>query len=720
MVGQPRQLAGIGGKPWVLSCLALLLAVDATLAVGLPADDLVGAVDGADEWALDLEAHPVAATGSQRMADGDGLHRIDGSPRFERILSNSGPAAPAGLPARVLEPSVPWVSMLAPGDEETIDFHCPASDGSNVLSGDAAQTIVVRANCPFRIIDDQDLLGSAQLAVDSNDPNNMAFFSLHGAATDQGPTPRSRTTASGGVGARQSHTAFTSTNQGLDWKDNPHGREGFGEMADGLMDRSGRIYATYLYSSTIGADEEGKVFDYHFQLYHDNDVEDGMSHFGTKVRNRAAGNSIDEVNLVLVTPRVQIETQAEYEALRNETKEEQDPFNGTAAPSSEEELGDRADGRPGNYTDDPSFDVVMAVWHERAYDYANSTTGMSSWIDAVWTTVGPETDWDHLRDNQLIGPCRDASDPVAYNGRAYVACVVDAGYNGRAGAKIGETDIWAIDPAYGDTELISTIPGLIGGTPRLAINEAGRMAVTSVRLMGDGPAYDNVQVRLSWGWYGRHWDGPPQQIGSSLHGYWYDSVVSARVSAMTLTNDTSSLYLSYSERGNNSLGQPNVDPNGNQFVGPNDFVEYGKVLAKFQHCVPYPLMVYDLQVGQVRHPFQEGVVNNFTGAFDDLQDGMSTWIHPETKEPFIYFVYGDHGVIQYGAFSGLTSGIDECIIVQPPILFTSPPAVPVSLAPPAGVPLGLTTGAGVAGAAGLGMLVRQKRQQIVALATKAK
>lgn len=687
------------------------------------------AVDGAVAFTFLTGTDEVLGAGGEAQQAPDGADerlvlRDDGTPRMTPIapaaVVDRAPVVRTEPDPYVLPAAVAWKDLGSQDSHDDIQFTCPQSDGTDFIGGSpAAQTIVVRASCPFRIIDDQDLLGSPQLAVDRNDPNKMAFFSLHGAATDQGPTPRSRSTASDGVGARQSHTTFTSITQGTQWEDNPHGREGYGEMADGLMDRSGRIYSTYLFSSPVGVDGGTKVFDYHFQLYHDNDVTDGMSHFGTKVRNRAAGNVIEEVNLVLVTPRTQIESQQEFDALRNQTQEEEDPYNGTAAPASDDDVGARADGRPANYTDDPGHDVVMAVWHERAYDHQNASTGKSSWIDAVWTRVGTETEWEHLDDSQLIGPCRDASDPAPFNGRVLVACVVDAGYQGRAGAKIGEVDLWAIDPATGETELLSTVPGLVGGRPRLATNTDGRVALASVKLLGDGPTYDNVQVFLNWGWYGRQWDGSPQTIGGNLHGVWYDDVRDARISAMALMDGTNALYLGYTERGNNSLGSPTFDPNGETPVSPTDFIEYGKVLAKFQPCTTQALMLYDLQVGQVRHPFQEGIVNDNTGAFDDLQDGMSTWIHPDTAEPFVYFVYGDHGVIQYGAFSG-QSGADVCPVPAPPILFSAPPPIPVSLAPPAGAPIGLGLTAGVASAAGLGMLLRQKRKQVVALATKAK
>ncbi len=730
MVHRGRPDARFSGR--AVASLILLSLLAANVAAGLSVAD----VDAAHA------AHGVGLPEPGRAATG-GTLRADGTERFEaippRAPAAAGDAPAPGAPARAhapmdaapaiprLEPAAPWLNLLA-GDggdaaqdeHGAIQFVCPESDGTDFVSTDGlAQTVVVRANCPFRVIDDQDLLGSPQVAVDPDDPNKLAFFSLHGSATDQGATERSRSTASGTLGARQSHTTFTSVTQGMQWQDNPHGREGYGEMADGIMDRSGRIYSTYLFSSPIGVVDDETVFDFHFQLYHDNDVTDGMSHFGTKVRNRDAGNAIEEVNLVLVTPRTQIESQQEYEALQNRTEERADPFNGTAAPASDDQVGQRADGRPGNYTDDPRQDVVVAVWHERAYDHRNSTTGKSSWIDAVWTRVGNETDWHHLDQSQLIGPCRDASDPAAFNGRVYVACVVDAGYTARAGATIGEIDVWAIDPITGETERMSTVPGMEGGRPRLAMNADGRMVLATTKLLGEGPSHDAAMTFLSWGWYGSRWDGTPVPV-IDFAGLWYEEILEARVTAMELMDGTHSLFLSYSERGNNTLGSPTVDPNGNEPVSPNDFIEYGKLLTKFQHCRANALLLYDLQVGQVRHPFQEGIVNNQTGAFDDLQDGMATWIHPDTGEPFVYFVYGDHGVVQYGAFSGLSSGSSPCIPGPVPPLFSPPPPIPASLAPPVGAPLGLSMAAGLASTAALTLLVRRKRASIVALATKAK
>lgn len=611
-----------------------------------------------------------------------------------------------------VEPGTPWRQV---NGHRAVQFECPQGDEGTLQPPASPDTNVqvVRGDCPYRIIDDADLLGSPDVAIRQDDPREVAFFSLHGAATDEGPTPRSREPSPEPPVGRLSHTTFTSVDGGWDWEDNPYAQEGFGETVSGLMDRDGNMVVASLFSRGLGEAADGTMlYDYFFRLYKEDTVQERPGYNGKKIENRAPGNVIDEVNLVLVTPRTQVETQEEYEAYRNRTQEDGED-NGTAAPSSDDQVG--------NYTiprdeEDHSDDIVMAVWHEKAYDWRNASTGRSSWIDAAWTDTSSRNTWDRLDDDQLIGPCRDASNPVSFNGRAYVACVVDAGYNGRRGARIGEIDIWAIDPKTERKEWVGWVDGLLDGRPRLAANDAGLFAIATVRPLGDEPPYQAVDAGLAFGWYGRSWDVGTQNIGFQLHNVWNQPFVEARITDMVLTDDPQTAILSYMERTATDASDPQADPTRD---ASGQVVEYHKAIASYEYCMPGALSLHDLQVGLARHPFQEGLVNDITGAFDDLHDGMDVFTDPSDGRERVAFAYGDHGVIQYGVFTVDSVGGD-CPIAAAPPLFTPTPAAPSALLLTSGAPVGLAVGLGAPLALGLGYLLVMKRRTAMAAATKAR
>ncbi len=615
---------------------------------------------------------------------------------------------------RRYEPGVDWTVASGHGTQ----FACPGGTPDNLSGYGSTNVVVIRARCPFRIIDEADLLGSPQIAVRHDDPREMAFFSAHGGATADGPTPRSRDPDPEAPLTQYSHTTFTSFDGGWSWNDNPHGNEGFGEGGDGVISRDGNLFIASLYARPLGVDDDGvRLFDYHFVLYKENDVRSGISYKGHTIPSREPGNTIEEVSLVVVTPPKLIETQEEYDSyMENRTEED----NGTQAPSDDSDVGNHTIPQ---MAEDYSNDIIAAVWHEKAYDWRNATTGKSSWIDVAWTDASSRDAWHHMPDKQLIGPCRDASNAVAWNGRVYVACVVDAGYTARRGAVIGETDIWQFDLKAEKKILLGTVPGLQDGRPRLAANDEGRFAITSTKPIGDEAPYDVVRLEYVFGWYGRQWGGGGDNIfniGPQLHGLWNEPVVDARVSNMVLLEDSDLLYMSYSERSASGLDDPEVSPNDPNAGSP---LEYHKLVAVIEPCVAIPHTVMDLNVGVARHPFEEGIVNEATGAFDDLHDGMAVAReggHPAGKEQ-VYFAYGDHGVIQFGILdAGVTTNQFCEAAPMPPVFFT-----PV---PPVAAPLLVSTGASVAtGAAfaapaalAMGSLLIAKRKTAMAAAVKAR
>ncbi|HUR25859.1 MAG TPA: hypothetical protein VM327_07600 [Candidatus Thermoplasmatota archaeon] len=592
-----------------------------------------------------------------------------------RVLLINGAPAPEGLFVSSSADAAPCAPESAQEQAPCpVKFWCPSLDGGTTVT-DGTNTMTIRVACPYRIADDADLLGSPQIAVNADDPNSIAFFSLHGGGSTEGPTPRSRDPSPEGLTSVTglSHTTFTSQDHGRSWHDNPWGTDGFGENAAGTMDHDGNLYISALWSKRLG---EGR-FNYVIKLYKEQDGRYTIATYqpSKTFSNRADGNTISGADIVFVSaPRIE-----PVNASGNQT-------GNATAPADEGDVGNYTNGESFGTENSPD-DRVMAVWFEQALDWGNSTTGKSSWIDAAWTDTSPKDNWTRLADDQLIGPCMAASNPVAYDGKAYVACVADAGYNGRSRAHIGDVDVWSIDPMTGKTTLEEST-GLEGGQPRMASRPDGYMAIASVAVKDES----NIAAQVAFGWYGQHWTAI-QNAGSQLHDLMGGhKVKEARVTSMALTQEKNTLFLTYMERVNTEGEIPEANPSALN-ADPSQAIEYRKVVTTFSQCSNGAMDAYDLQTGVARHPFNDEVIGDQTGVFDDLQDGMQFWRDPDSGEERIYFAYGDHGVIQFGALVGGASA-DPCPITAPPPSLPPPP-IPAALstASPYSMMVGATVGA---------------------------
>lgn len=647
--------------------------------------------------------------------------------------------APFGQDPTGLLPGLPWESVsevsarggtpwrpmmldgqMVEGDQPvkgTMKFWCPQATGSPPSVEDGTNTMTLHDTCPYRIIDDADLMGSPQIAVHADKPDSIAFFSLHGAGTTEGPTPRSRDPNPEGTATLTglSHTTFTTPDHGVTWFDNPWGTDGFGEHVTGVMDTEGNLYIGALWSKRLGDGE----FDYVIKVYKEQDGRFKISNYqpSKTFANRAAGNVIDQANLVFVPAQSVFPLPPQDE---NQTSN-------ATAPAGDDQLGNRTD--PDAFARNNPGDRVVLVWYEQARDWRNSTTDKSSWIDAAWTDTSARDNWTRLANDQLIGPCMAASDPVQWNGKAYIACVADAGYRGRSRAHIGDIDIWSIDPMTGETDIVA-FTNLVGGQPKLTARDDGFMSVTTTRRV----SADEVDVQMTFGWYGSHWE-TPRPIGGILHRFASNTLQSslppgtpgpppasnnvreARITAMALSEETDMLFLVYMERVD-VTNRTDTDPTSD-FISADSAIEYKKIVATFTKCEG-PTNVYDLQLGVARHPFAESIVGEATGVFDDLQDGMQQWRDEASGEERIYFAYGDHGVIQYGALvTSASESLNLCVNQQPPP-FLPAAATPAGLSSTtaAGTLIGSTVGLGAT--AMVGYLLTVKRKSANALAAKAK
>lgn len=703
--------------PTAAALLVLLVSVlvPTALAHGLVPTPDVGPLAGSGPALQPSAAAPAAARGPLGLApapfgtDPSGL--LPGLPweSANSLRAESGTAwRPIMLDGKMVEDDQPI--------RGTMEFWCPPADRGTSME-DGTNTMTVRATCPYRIIDDADLMGSPQIAVHADDPESVAFFSLHGAGTTEGPTPRSRDPNPEGTATLTglSHTTFTSPDHGVTWFDNPWGTDGFGEHVTGVMDAEGNLYIGALWSKRLGDGE----FDYVVKVYKEQDGRHKISNYqpSKTFANRAAGNVIDQANLVFVPSQKIFPVPPQDE---NQTSN-------ATAPADDSQLGNLTD--PDAGARNHPGDRVMLVWHEKARDWRNSTTDKSSWIDAAWSDTSARDNWTRLGKDQLIGPCMAASNPVQWNGKAYVACVADAGYRGRSKAKIGDIDIWSIDPMTGETDIVA-FTNLEGGQPKLTAREDGLMALTTTRVLTP----DEVDVQMAWGWYGSHWQNQ-RPIGGILHRFASNtvhstlppgtpgpppasnSVMEARITTMALSAETDTVFMVYMERVD-VTDRVDTDPQ-NEFISSDSAIEYKKLVLTFTPC-DGPTNVYDLQVGIARHPFAESIVGEATGVFDDLQDGMQTWRDEQTGDERIYFAYGDHGVIQYGALiTSSSESLNLCAFPQPPP-FLPAAAVPAGLSTSTAASTVVGSTVALGATAMVGYLLTVKRKSANALAAKAK
>jgi hypothetical protein len=554
--------------------------------------------------------------------------------------------------------------------------------------------------CPFRIYDGASAtqgypFGNPQIAVNPANEAEVAFASLHGEPATGGPTPRAR--------SGLTHTTFTTADQGLDWNDQP---TQFGASADGLaylgesasiaMDSQGNMYIAYLwvlpngnattgYGSAIGLYKAG-------QPHEPNSVSSSYSSQKT-LTGRTPHNTIPRIDVVYVPP-FQPPT-----PLANVTA------NGTVvAPATEAEVGHEAN--PVNH----SRERVAAVWFEKAADWRNSTTGYAGWIDAAVTDSTSANVWNRLDRTQLIGPCRDASNPVAWNGLVYIACQADRGYIHRSRARIGDLDIWSIDPATLNTTLVSTT-GLLGGHPLLAATPDGYMALVAVTHRPD----QTLQAETAFGWYGRSWTSRGD-IGAQLHRY--AALVSgdvplrdASINALAVSQDEKTALLVYMEWGERNNGLPAQsapklpDPTNPAPPTPR-LTDYHKYIVAYNEC-QFPIAAVQMQLGTSIDPNNLQAYTKNPGVFDDFQDGLAAYHEPAGSDLF-YFAVNDYGAMQYGAVVA-AGPLFSCPVV-PPVFQTAQAALPQALTTASAATTTVGAGVGVAAVAMVTYLLAVKRR----------
>lgn len=570
-----------------------------------------------------------------------------------------------GLKSNVIVGSAPPPRSLQTDNGHTSElvFECPSDPGDSAVSAaDRTQGFFTVPGCPLRIIDVPNPLSSPALAVHPRDQSKLAFFSLHGQVMSDGPTERSR--------LDDSQTTFTSGRHGTSWTDQPiassdRPKWSTGEYATGAIDQAGNVYVGYAfratdtsYNNTTGSilwfvkaepitgiqgatlmDRETNVK--HQYAYRQSiEIEDAVA---------------EELHMVRVDPARDRSDDPSEEAGQNGTRR-----------------GDAAVARNGDE------DRVVAIWPAVPLPDENGTLH-SGYVDAAWSEQIADNDWTRLNETQRIGPCIGTGRPAQYEGKLFIPCVVGPGYEERARARIGDIDIWSLDPFTGETEYLA-FTGLTEGHPMLSATPDGYMT-----LMTSGFVDNESWVQYVFGYYGHIWEAPSPNIGRLVHGYaGGGDVRDARVTGLTMLEaDHMALFIYHERRDLPEPPQPQrFDPEY-----PPRPTEYAKTVVALNRC--------DGVAAASRFPLGDGMMSfhweayqRNPGAYNDIQDGLVTYKDPVSDEEYVHFAINDYGSVQYGMIIG-----SEAAAICP-VHF--PPAAGAATV----VPSALEVGAGVSNLVG--------------------
>ncbi len=616
-----------------------------------------------------------------------------------------------------MAPAQPWTPMnaegpLDPAGSENVEFRCPEgpygdlplpSDVPGPTPTGATQDTIVVYGCPIRIIDQDDAFGNPQMVVQHDDHRNVAFATLHGAASNGGPSEYSRA-------GQQTQTLFTSGDQGISWEDQPvqNFRVGmggrYGESASTVIDDDGNVYVAYLWAEGAGdtwdpfmmvfkgglAGEPGGftraggAYDHGHRLGIGGQYHSGRDNYNNISR-------VDLLHLPSFAPVLDVDSRPPANAT-----------NGAQAATTEDQDGELT------YDEANRTEArVVAVWHEATRDPANSALRKSGWIDAAWTHTGPgntDGDWDRLAPSEAIGPCRNASNPAHFEDKVYVACVVDAGYGfyypERSRARIGDIDIWSIDVFTGNTTYESTVAGLVGGRVFLDITEDGYMGVINYKEAHDEDGnYTGIEMGAAYKWHsskswGRFSGGPMGTFLRQMGGGAEQPIVDADITAFQLTNDQKTSVIVYKERKDVDSATEPSPPDGtgtadDPLVIIDDvFTEYDKYFVAFDQC-NFPLASFRMELGHGVDSYNAAQYQENPATFNDVNDGL--FLTRETSgEELLYFAISDYGAMQYGAIVTNSIGAPCPIGFPPPVVPPVPVPQALTIFNPVNMALGAT------------------------------
>ncbi len=676
---------------------AILMADPVSAHLALPSASHVpgGASSGASSAPLAPATAPLAIPATDSSFH-DGRSFFGRAPALTPIAPQAFSAAPpAGIQTVCPQTSTQQTVNQAQGT---------AQDGDSTVYG-----------CPFRVHDSKGLFGNGQIAVRDGDEQQMAFFSLHGDPAN-GPTNRSR--------SGLTHAAFTTGNQGINWEDQPtqyggggSGLAWLGESASGTMDSQGQLYAAYLWSLPNGnatTGYAGLIGLYKGQgTAADSGAMTRAHSSGKFIRGQLTTDIIPQLDIIDILPRIPPPPPANLTLDENAT---------VAPPASQQDIGKEA--RPMNR----SQERIAAVWFEKAVDYTNPSlkSGYAGWIDGAIATTQLKSDWMRLRmdrnhtNEQVIGPCMDASNPVSWNGFIYVVCEVDNGYNHRSRARIGDLDMWAIDPLTGNSTIVS-FTGLRGGHPKLAVTPDGYFALVSET---DHGRHLPMTLDGTFGFYGIQWSRS-EDMGPELHRIAGNhDTYDLHLNAIAISPTEKTVAFVYMEWQRNRTAEA-PDPNKPVVVDPQNptppaprLLDYQKFIVTTNECeFPRAIAASLVELGSGLDPRQTDAYQKDAKMFDDHQDGLvaNTW---SNGDEMFTFAINDYGAMQVAAVKAISASA-PCDVSNPPIVVqAAAPPQALSLTNPA---LTVTSAAvGTGAVAMVAYLLTVKRRVAHIAVTEAK
>jgi len=572
----------------------------------------------------------------------------------QALPTPNGLGAPVAAAPSPVAPTASWTPQELAGQQPLQVVCPPRPPGYQDLDPDDPSV----PGCPIRVHDSEISFGSPALAVNPSNLDQVAFFSLGGSGVT-GPTNRSRESPT--------HTIEASVDQGVGWGENPDydppSGALYGEQASGAMDRKGDLFAGFLWST------------------------DPATRGGLLGLYRADHATQDPNDWVTYDDETLVTTRAPQDAIVHAWVIDVPLSNATFQPNA------TASGPHGSSTPasraaaagDP--ERIAAVWVERSPH--DSPTKMEEWIDAAFRSPAPHTGWSRLQESHLIGPCDDASNPVAADGKVYVACVVGAGYTARDSANVGDVDMWRIDPLGGGTTFVASTR-LSGGHPVLAAAPNGYMVVATARRTDQGPG----TVHLAAGWHGDHWHEASPDLGPALHSLAGGTPQKdLAVTALAIAPGSNDILLIYHEWNPQPPASVPPPPTPGGVPQPAEVAprktDYSKVAYVLNECNA-GIGALGFVLGTYLDPEAAEDFGQDPAMFDDDQDGLQT-VHDPGGGDLFTFAVDDYGAVQYGAIVDPVTAA-PCL-VTPPIL-PLPPALPQALTvgTPAAGPIGALVG----------------------------
>jgi hypothetical protein len=533
------------------------------------------------------------------------------------VLLLAPPPAAAGPPA-----SVQYELIL--DCPQSLNIQRPPPGGPGVRPNS------IGLRCPITAIDEDDMMGSPSMAVDSRNPNNLIIASLHGIDAT-GPSDRSR--------GRQPFTTFLSADHGATWNDKPYyppdelRQDGaLGEHAQVYIDSLGHVYVGSMY-----------------------------------VRRTENTQEVGGWNYTIVAQKFK----DYFDAVRFQTMngDHNAKFVETYYPNQRVEQF--------WFAHDDAKNVMSILWNERVPP--PSTTGgllppvgedtRKSVIGLSWSNHEVRQNWRRVaNESNLVGPCSTTTNPVVSRGQIYIGCMVDTNETSKhpyawapkgQQPKVGQIDIFRWNTGDEKPQWMGTAP-VRGGQPMLGVRNDGRVVLMTAFVGPDG-AFKLIAA------YGQADPNKPKMSWTTTKQYG-DDILKPSVGRRILSTTMQDLMYREESGVVHVIIKQQFEPLG---ITVDDVAsltksQYNKVVVAIHE--QYGVLVkIDLDIGnRLNRTIFSGVnplERNQEAVFNDLTDDIiqlppANWTYrekPLTDYRREFFAVGDYGVIKFGELIELTN-----------------------------------------------------------------